>query len=77
MLDIAPNVEQAIITQAQMQGVTVNEYLAGVVFQEPYLDSDLEVITLDDEQGEFIKNLLDNPPPVTPAMQKLLALRGR
>lgn len=76
MLDISPTIEQAIIAQAQQQGVTVNQYLSSVVFQEPFLDSDLNVISFDDEEGEFIKNLLDNPPPPTPAMQRLLALRG-
>lgn len=46
-------------------------------FQEPFLNSDTVNWTLTDEQAEFINELLENPPPPTPAMKELLALASK
>lgn len=41
MLDISPQIEQAIINQAQQQGVTINQLLADIFApQQPQLLSD-------------------------------------
>lgn len=67
MLDIAPHIEQAIMAQAEQQGVTVNQYLSNMVYQEPYLDTDIMTFSFKPtpEQAKQIQEWLDNPPQLS------------
>lgn len=72
MLEIAPQLEQAIIAKSQENGVSVNQFLSNLILPEPYLDSELEAFKPNQEQAQFIQMLLDNPPPPSKEMLDLI-----
>lgn len=76
IIDLPPQIEQAITAKAQAQGVSVAELLQRTFFDEPQLDADPTSFVIETQDGALLQELLDNPPPPSPAMRELLALHG-
>ncbi|OOS02151.1 hypothetical protein SAMN02745664_1321 [Moraxella cuniculi DSM 21768] len=76
IIDLPPQLEQAIINKAQAQGVSVAELLQRTFANEPQLDAEPASIAIGADDGALLQQLLDNPPPPSPAMRELLALHG-
>ena len=73
ILDIPPHLEQAMIAQAQEQGLSVMELLQRKFLDdEPQLNADPRPLIVDETNAHIIQELLDNPPSPSPAMRELL-----
>lgn len=82
ILDLPPHIEQVIIARAEQRGLTLEQMLSAdyvddlaLLADQAGIVTDTDNTVLTDEQWQFVISILDNPPPKTQAMQKLLALR--
>ncbi len=87
ILDLPPQIEQAIIDTANARGMSIDDLLNEMIsdqhdklafdMMDKYgLDSDPSPTIINQHDAKLIQELLDNPPPISPAMKRLLALRG-
>lgn len=50
----------------------ISQTQSNMVFQEPFLDSDMVNLTLTDKQAEFVNDMLENPKPLSDTAKAFL-----
>ena len=68
------NEDKALLEQAaDIKNISLSNYILSIIIKQAELDVRAdEKIILNENQAQFVLNLLDNPPEPTPALKRLI-----